>query len=151
MQRKIRIRLLMIFTIALIVTATHSRATAQTSSANVLERPQPATVVASSGGETVPKLSADDVCEQRLLKTLDALEKAEKALSFALNEIDARKRLDDLKNELLKAKDQYIADVLADNKFLRDSKGSAKSRIRKVFETIEKILLVGAGVYLGRH
>lgn len=99
-----------------------------------------------------PNLSArlDDVCEQRLLKALDTLDKAEKALGHALNESEARKRLDDLKNELLAAKDQLIKDVLADNKFLRDSRNSTKSKLRKFFDTVQKIALLAAGIYVGK-
>lgn len=89
-------------------------------------------------------------CGNRLDKTLDAYEKAVKALSFATDEIVARKSLDDLKNELLKAKDQMIADVLADNAFLRKAnQPTLKSKVRKFFETVEKVLLVAGSLYLG--
>lgn len=145
-HRTLRIKLLMLFTIALIVTVGHSRATAQISSVPDSR----ATALVSSGESPIRPSATDDVCEQRLLKALDALDKAEKALGAAVNEIDARKRLDGLKNELLAAKDQYIADVLADNKFLRNKLEGPKSKLRKIFERIEKVLLLGAGVYIGR-
>lgn len=147
MKRQIlQTKLLMIFTIALTGTAAHSRATAQISSALDFRAIPLAETIKPSTASTV----ADDVCEQRLLKALDALEKAEKALGAAINEIEARKRLDALKDELLAAKDQYIADVLADNKFLRNKLEGPKSKLRKVFERIEKILLLGAGIYIGK-
>lgn len=103
-------------------------------------------------------LVAQDSCEdrvkvltERLDKALDAFEKANAVISGKDAQIAVMKQLDGLKNELLAAKDQYIADVLADNKFLRDAnKPTIKSKVRQFFEVVEKILLVGAGVYLGR-
>ncbi len=153
MQRTIRIRLLMLFTIALIGTVTHLAAQAPTASV----KDSPVTALASRGEKAVQIQTVDDDCTssvtaQRLCKTLDALEKAEKALGFAMDEIAARKVLNDLKNELIAVKDLYIADVLADNAFLRKAnQPTVKSKIRKILETAEKILLVAAGIYLGRH
>lgn len=144
MLKKIQISLFTILAIALIATALHSTATAQAIDFVVTS---PTTARASSDG-CEEKLA---IALQRLEKTLDAFEKSQKALGFAVEQIDAMKKLDALKTELLAAKDQYIADVLADNKFLRETRNSTKSRIRKVFETIEKIALVAAGVYLGRR
>jgi len=66
--------------------------------------------------ETAQKPSADDfqtisrVNEQRLLKTLDALETAEKALAALQTEITSRERLSAIDAELLKRKDSIIAD-----------------------------------------
>lgn len=89
---------------------------------------------------------------QRLSKALDAYEKAIAVIEFKDQEIAARKQLDALKDELLKAKDQMIADVMASNDFLRkDRAGKTKSKLRRFFETAERVLLVAAGVYLGRH
>lgn len=141
-RRTIRTRLLMIFTIALIGTATSFTVAAQTVSANV----SPTTALVANGVSS----TADDVCEQRLNKALDALDKAEKALGFALNEIEARKSLDALKNQLLAVKDQYIADLVADNKFLRGQRDSVKSKVRKFLDVLEKVALIGLGVYISK-
>ncbi len=141
-----QIRLLMIFATVTLGIALHSTAAGQSNSVVA----GPATPSVSRGEKVIPKQTVDD-CNQMLLKTLDALDKAEKALGAALNEIEARKRLDSLKDELLKAKDQYIADVLADNAFLRKAnQPTLKSKVRKFFETVEKIALLAAGIYIGR-
>lgn len=143
MQRRIQIRLLTIFTIALIGTVLHSTARAQATGSAATS---PTTAVAGT-----------DRCEdnlpaalQCLDKALDAFEKSQKALGFAMDENAARKRLDGLKDELLKAKDQYIADVLADNAFLRKQSNGTKSKLRKVFEQIEKIGILIVGVKIGQ-
>lgn len=143
MRQTIRIRLLMLSVSLLIGIALHSTAAAQTTGSAAIS---PTTVVVNDDCEA--KLAT---ALQRLDKTLDAYEKAVKALSFAQSEIEARKTLDALKDELLKAKDQYIADVMADNDFLRkDRAGKTKSKIRKIFETLEKIALIGLGAYLAK-
>lgn len=83
-------------------------------------------------------------------KALDGFEKSQKALSAALTEIEARKQLDALKTEYLAVKDQMIADLKADNDFLRKGTNGAKSRVRKLLEKIEKTLLFIGGVYIGQ-
>lgn len=100
--------------------------------------------------DTVEKcLAVIAITEQRLLKSLDALAASEALVGLKNIEIDARKRLDDLKNDLLAVKDQYIKDVLADNAFLRGQRDSVKSKLRKFFDTVTKIALVAAGIYIG--
>lgn len=70
-----------------------------------------ATVRATSGGNDIPATRAtDDVCDQRLLKTLDALDKAERVIAALEAEIAARKRLDAVNEEILAAKDAVIAE-----------------------------------------
>lgn len=67
------------------------------------------TVPASSGGNVTAISSAtDDVCEQRLLKALDALEKAERLVAALDAEITSRKKLDAVNAEILKAQDTVI-------------------------------------------
>jgi len=107
----------------------------------------PAIQLASNGGNVTTSKSADDVCEQRLLKALDGLDKAEKALGFAQSEIQSRIALDALK-------DQYIAVLKEMNQQLMDLnknlvKGTVKSKLKKFLETAEKIGLIALGVYLG--
>lgn len=70
-----------------------------------------ATVRATSGGnDTRATPATDDVCEQRLLKTLDALDKAERVIAALEAEIAARKRLDAVNEEILAAKTAVIAE-----------------------------------------
>ncbi len=113
----------------------------------------PQTVAVSSG----VKSTADD-CEDRLATANKRLEKALDAYDKAMALVDAKDAviaakdgLIALQKEAMAIKDQWIADLQADNKFLRDAnKPTIKSKVRKFFETVEKILLVGAGIYLGR-
>lgn len=95
---------------------------------------------------------SDDVCEQRLLKALDALEKAEKALGAAMSEIDARKKLDALKDQWIAVKDLIIQEQDKLIKLLQSQKksNSVWSRIKRVLEIAEKAALIGIGVWVGR-
>ena len=130
--------------IALIGTALHSTATAQTVSASDFPTIAPATNGAAR--------ASDDVCEQRLLKALDALEKAEKALGAARSEIDARKKLDSLKDQWIAVKDLIIQEQDKLIKLLQSQKkgNSIWSRIKRVLEIAEKVALIGIGVWVGR-
>lgn len=66
---------------------------------------------ASNGASEIPASSAtDDVCDQRLVKTLDALDKAERVIAALEAEIAARKRLDGVNAEILAAKNAVIAE-----------------------------------------
>lgn len=47
---------------------------------------------------------------QRLLKTLDALEKAESLIKMLESEIEARKRLETINNQIIAAKDSQISE-----------------------------------------
>jgi parvulin-like peptidyl-prolyl isomerase len=53
---------------------------------------------------------AETVYNQRLLKVLDALEKAESLIQVLENEIEARKRLETINNQIIEAKDTQIAE-----------------------------------------
>jgi|GEM_PF-6408095 len=108
-------------------------------------------------GAAVTKSFADD-CEERLAtanarlqKALDAYDKAMALVDAKDAVIAAKDGLIALQKEAMAIKDQYVADVLADNAFLRKAnQPTVKSKLRKFFDTVEKILLVGAGIYLGR-
>jgi thiamine biosynthesis protein ThiC len=144
MRQTIQIKLLMIFTIALISIALNSTARAQINFAGDSAK----TALAPNGGtSTNAGSNAQDVCEQRLLKTLDALDKAEKALSFAVMEIGARKNLDALKDQVLAVKDLIIAEYqkLVEVK----DKKIARSNWQKFFHFLEKAAMVAAGILLG--
>jgi hypothetical protein len=72
--------------------------------------------LALNGASETRTLSATD-CEtdlatanQRLVKTLDALEKAESLVKILENEIEARKRLETVNNDIIKAKDSQLAE-----------------------------------------
>lgn len=51
---------------------------------------------------------SDDVCDNRLAKTLDALEKAEGVIKSLQAEAEARRRLDAVNDEIITAKDAVI-------------------------------------------
>lgn len=113
-------------------------------------------VVTAPASNGVKATNAADTCEERLatanarlLKALDAYEKAIALVDSKDAQIAAMRTLDGLQKEYIAVKDQMIADLQADNKFLRG--GQTKSKLRRTLETLEKIGLVGAGIYLGRH
>lgn len=81
----------------------------------------------------------------RLLKALDAYDKAMALVDAKDAVIAAKDGLIALQKEAMAIKDQYIADVLADNAFLRKQSSSVKSKTKKFFEAVEHILL-GAGI-----
>lgn len=123
-------------------------ATAQTVSADASLATRPVNI----GATLSPKLNSNalDECEQRLLKTLDALEKSEALLSFKDQEIEAHKRLAAVNNELLKIKDLIIAEQYKLINVLTHKKNSLWAKVKKLLALAEKIALVAAGVYLGR-
>jgi hypothetical protein len=105
----------------------------------------------TSGVSSDPRSSAtDDVCEQRLLKTLDALDKAEKALGFAVNEIDARAKLDALKDQLIAVKDTIISAQDELIKRLQKKDTGVWARVKKILTIAEKAALIAVGIYVGR-
>lgn len=109
-----------------------------------------APIQAARNGESTT--NADDVCEQRLLKVLDALEKAEKTIGFFQLERESRQRLDAANAELLKIKDLIIAEQTKLIELLRnEKKGSKVWRVlKKIASYAEKILLIYIGVQAGR-
>jgi cell shape-determining protein MreC len=135
MRRTILIRLGMILMLVSISLAISSRTIAQSSTVDT--------------AKTSPT-SADDDLVKKLDKTLDAYEKALAVIAAKDNEIETRKQLDALKNELLAAKDQMIKDIMADNDFLRKQVHPSKSKLRAFFDRVEKLLILAAGVYVGR-
>jgi len=139
MRQKILIRLFGILLTAMLVTALHSTAAGQT----------PASV---PGSQTTAVAASIDQCEQRLDKVLDALEKAEKALGAAVNEIEQRKRLDELKDRYLAVKDLIIAEQEKLIQFYQknEKQKGFKARLKQVLAIAEKIALIALGVSVGR-
>jgi mannose/cellobiose epimerase-like protein (N-acyl-D-glucosamine 2-epimerase family) len=90
------------------------------------------------------------VALERLDKTLDAYEKATKALAFATDEISARKQLDALKDQVIAVKDLIIADQDQLIKRLTKTDNSVWGRVKKILAIAEKALLIGVGIYVGR-
>jgi hypothetical protein len=133
-RKRIQIKLLMLFAILLIGIAAHSTGQAQ--------------ATGSAATSPTTALASIDVCEQRLSKALDAYEKANNALNVALSEIEARKTLENLQKEYIAVKDQMIAAQSQLIKFYQDQR--VKGKWQKFFEKIEKILILAAGVYIGK-
>jgi hypothetical protein len=136
--RPILTKLLMLSAILLSVTLLSSTATAQSS-----------TTDSAGTSQQIPPAS-DDVLLQRLDKALDAFEKSQKALGFAMDEIEQRKRLDALKDQIIAVKDIIIKaqDELIDR--LQKNKTGFMERVKKILKVAEKIALIGLGVYISR-
>ncbi len=90
------------------------------------------------------------VAESRLLKVLDALDKAEQLLVFKDREIEARKRVDAVNNELLAIKDLIIAEQSKLINVLQKNKNSTWGKIKKLLVLAEKAALIALGVYIAR-
>ena len=99
MRVKIRTMLLMSLTIAFLSLAISSTATGQTTDFAVTSPTTP--VVRDCESQLRTAL-------ERLDKSLDAFEKSQKALAFAVDEIDGRKKLDALKDQIIAVKDIII-------------------------------------------
>ena len=138
-RRTIRTTLLM-----LLMTASIGLAISSTVRGQATDSAATSPTIRAACGDTI------EICSQRLDKALDAFEKATKALAFATDEIAAHKVLEDLMKQAMAIKDQYLADVLADNKFLRASSTSVKSKARKFFEEVEKVIMFIAGAAITR-
>ena len=66
---------------------------------------------ASNGASVIPvSCATDDLCEQRLLKALDALEKAERLVTALEAENAALRRLNAVNEQILTAKEAVIAE-----------------------------------------
>jgi uncharacterized radical SAM superfamily protein len=90
------------------------------------------------------------VALERLDKTLDAFEKANKALAFATDEINSRKQLDTLKDQVIAVKDLIIANQDDLIKRLTKTDNSVWGRVKKILAIAEKVALLAVGVYVGR-
>lgn len=142
MRRTILTRLLGISAILLIVLAIHLTATGQTTGSVVTSPTIPA---AASSCEDQLKVALE-----RLDKTLDAYEKATKALGSAVDEINARKTLDALKDQYIAVKDLIIAEQDKLIKRLQKNDNSVWGRIKKLLKIAEKVALIAIGIYVGR-
>lgn len=89
-----------------------------------------------------------EIATQRLLKTLDALEKAEALVGFKDAEIAAKDRLIALQKEFVAVKDQIIAAQADLIKFYQAQRN--KGKFRTVLEKVQKILVLAAGIYIGK-
>lgn len=146
MRQIFQIRLKLILITAFLVTVTSFTVTAQTSFAEPSLAIQPV----QNGAVTGQKSDALDICEQRLLKTLDALDQAKQLLVFKDAEIEARKRVDAVTNELLKIKDLIIAEQEKLINVLSKKDKSLWGKIKKLLALAEKIALIAVGVYVGK-
>lgn len=144
MRKTILTALWLILISALSATAIHSQEMVPTNSAGAFVTTQPA-----PNGE---KRTLADDCNEQLLKTLDALDKAEKAILFLQMEIDARKRLDAINAELLKVKDLIIAEQQKLITLLQGDKKESKfmKAIKTVIKFGERILLLYVGAQIGK-
>jgi hypothetical protein len=113
----------------------------------------PTTAVVETGGcDSVSDCLAKlDTANRRIQKAVDAYEHAI-AAGLAKDELIAAQRiLRDLLKEGMAIKDQFIADLKADNEFLRKTKiPKAKSTVRKIFDGVVKFLVFVAGVKVGQ-
>lgn len=128
----------------LILTFAHQSVHAQTGSA----QDSAATAPVLSG---VRFMSADDLatCESRLLKVLDALEKAEALVGFKDREIAARVEIESLykqaiavKDLIIKFQDEYI------QRLQKNEKGFM-ARLKSILKVAERVALIAVGIYIG--
>ena len=84
--------------------------------------------------------NADDVCEQRLLKALEAFEKAQAVIAAQSSEIMALKDLDKTRKAQIEARDELITFY---------QKQLHKTKWQKAFERIEKYGTLAAGIWIG--
>ena len=152
MRRINRIRLKVIWLTLSIGILLPLVATAQTNSVNDLgvTRPAPSgvpVILKSDVDECVDRLAT---CESRLLKTLDALEKAEALLVFKNKEIAAHVELQNLYKQAIAVKDliiQYQDELI---KRLRGNKTGFMARFKRILGIAEKIALIAVGISVGR-
>lgn len=144
---------LILASIATLALSAATSTTAQTPFADDL-RVMP---VVSNGVKNIARTSSariDDcadqleIATQRLLKTLDALEKAEALVGFKDQEIAAKDKLIALQKEFVAVKDQIIAAQGELIKFYQAQK--TKGKFRAVMEKIQKVLVLAAGIYIGK-
>lgn len=152
-MRKISlIRLMPILLILLSATAIYTQETQPTpTTPSALISP---TIVVAQPGvcDTVSScLQQLDIANRRLQKTLDAYDHAIAVGNANADVVAAYRMLVDLLKEGLAIKDQFIADVKADNDFLRKQVHPSKSWLRKMAERIEKVAIFAAAFYLGGH
>lgn len=147
------IRLTPILLILFAATLTFSQEVRPTPTTPSAADSQPTAVVPNGDCGTVAE--CQNLLEQanrRVLKLIGDVDAAIAAKGANAEVIEAYKMLRDLMKEAMAVKDQMIADVKADNEFLRkDRVGKSKSWIRRFAEKVEKIALVVLGAYLGRH
>lgn len=103
-----------------------------------------------SSGASKTQGNVLDECEQRLLKTLDALEKSEALVGFKDKEIEAYKHLSALNDELIKIKDLIISEQQKLIDVISKKKNSVWSKVKRLLALAEKIALVALGVYAAR-
>ncbi len=91
MHKIILIRLLIILTMCFAATAINTKAQTQEN---------------DSAKNSLKIQAADDICNQRLAKTLDALEAAESAIKSLQMTIEAQQKLAEINNEIITKKDE---------------------------------------------
>lgn len=91
-----------------------------------------------------------EVSSQRLLKTLDALEKAEALIGFKDKEIAARVNLENLYKQAIEVKDLIIKFQDELIRKLQKPNSGFMGRLKSILKTVERVILVAAGVYVGR-
>ena len=89
------------------------------------------------------------IAEQRLLKTLDALAKSEAVTGFKDAEINARKVLDNLKDQVLAVKDLIIEYQDQLIRRLQRPNSGFMGRLKQILDVAQKVILVAAGIYIG--
>ncbi len=90
-----------------------------------------------------------ETATQRLLKSLDALEKAEAVVGFKDAEIAAKDRLIDLYKQAIAVKDLIISyqdDLI---KRLKKPNSGFMGRLKQILSIAEKAALIAVGVYVG--
>lgn len=153
MLRKNRIRLRWILILLLTLTATSLSVTAQTVSVQGSVTPQPVTQVAPSGVSRTATVVDDckdalETAEKRLLKALDALERAERLLSAKDAELVATASLIALYKQAIEVKDLIIK--FQDEAIKKMSKRGWMTKLKDAFGLATKVALLITGVLIAR-
>ena len=144
MQKTQRIKLWVILTLLFSATAIRSQEIPTTLSAVALS--SNATQVVSTGERRTPLSATDDCADQlaaekaRVLKLLDAYDKANAVIAAQANEIKALKDLDITRKAQIEARDELLEFYQKQNR---------KGKWRQALEKIEKYGTLAAGIWIG--
>lgn len=151
MQSKSLIRLTVISLILLSATATFSQETGSTpTTPSALDS---LTIARAANGDcgTVDECrSLLEISNRRLLKALDAFDAAIASANAKDAVIKAQDDLDKLKDQALAVKDLIIKFQDELIRKLQKPNSGFMGRLKSILKTVERVILVAAGVYVGR-
>lgn len=144
-------KLTLTFLILFAATAAHSQETQPTPTTPSAATSPTTPPVESGGCDSVDDcLKKLDTANRRIQKAIDAYEHAIASGNAKDEVIAAHRLLINLMKEGMAIKDQFIADLKANNEWLRKQVYPSKSWLQKTFGRIGKFLIFAAGAYFGK-